>query len=112
MTPSSNDHVTIPLPCPACSTPFRPAGKQIYCSNTCRVAAHRRRHHTAAPPATPLPPRPATRRPITVYECDTCDTRQLGQQRCDCGRFARKVGYGGHCPSCDDIHTTEELLTP
>ena len=107
MIPSSNDHVTIP--CPVCTTPFPPAGKRVYCSNTCRVAAHRRRHHTN-PTTTALPPPPASRRPNTIYECDSCGTRQLGQQRCDCGLFTHKIGYGGHCPTCDDIHTIEELL--
>jgi hypothetical protein len=45
-----------------------------------------------------------------VYECDACDRRQLGEQRCACGLFMRKIGHGGPCPGCDDIITIDELL--
>jgi hypothetical protein len=111
VTPLGNDPATIP--CPVCARPFVPAGKRRYCRDACRVAAHRRRTHAAGPPVTAVPDPPAPRRPHTVYQCDTCDTRQLGNQRCeDCGTFMRRVGYGGLCPSCDEPHTTDELLTP
>lgn len=111
MIPLSNDSVTIRR-CPVCQTPFPAGGKRIYCSDTCRVAGHRRRQHTeqARLPVAIPPAAPATQRDITVYECDTCGTRQLGQQRCECGLFMRKLGPGGHCPGCDDIHTIDELL--
>lgn len=107
MNPSSNDTVTIP--CPVCATPFVPAGKRRYCRDACRVAAHRRRtrveHDTAPVPA----PRP--RRPVTVYECDSCGVRLLGEQRCDdCGTFMRRVGIGGHCPCCEEPVAIDELL--
>lgn len=105
-TPLRHDPVTIP--CPHCGQPFTPAGKRRYCSDACKAAAYRRRHHAAAPVTLP-PARP--RKPITVYECDTCGTRALGEQRCDqCGTFMRRIGYGGHCPNCDEPVAVTDLL--
>ena len=110
MIPSGNDPVTIP--CPVCATPFAPVGKRIYCSDTCRVAGHRRRRRVGHDPTPVTVPAPsaASRRAVTVYECDTCEIRLLGEQRCQCGLFMRKLGPGGRCPSYDDIHTINELL--
>ena len=108
ITPLSNDSVT--MPCPVCGTEFTPAGKRIYCSDRCRVAGHRRRQHAEQRPPLVIPPAATSQRDITVYECDTCQTRQLGQQRCECGLFMRKLGPGGHCPTCDEPHTIAELL--
>lgn len=114
MIPSGNDSVTIRVmvPCPVCQTPFVPVGKRIYCSDTCRVAGHRRRRRVeqAQTPVTVPASSVASRRAITVYECDTCEIRQLGEQRCECGLFMRKLGPGGLCPHCDDIMTIDELL--
>jgi hypothetical protein len=110
VNPSGNDSVTIP--CPVCATPFIPAGKRRYCRDACRVAAHRRRTRTG-PELVPLPAPPRPRRPVTVYECDTCGARLLGSQRCDeCGTFMRRIGVGGHCPCCDEPVSVEELLNP
>jgi hypothetical protein len=107
--PSGNDPATIP--CPVCATAFIPAGKRRYCRDACRVAAHRRRTQTTRPP-TIVPDPPPPRRPHTIYQCDRCDTRQLGEQRCeDCGTFMHRLGYGGLCPCCDEPITTNELLT-
>ncbi len=108
MTTLSNDAVTIP--CPACASPFVPAGKRRYCSDACRVAAHRRRHRAPdarqvlAPPGEP-------RRAHTVYECPGCDGRSLGQQRCeDCNTFMASLGLGGLSPCCGEPVTVDELL--
>ena len=31
----------------------------------------------------------------------SCDTRALGEQRCDdCNTFMRAIGIGGQCPEC------------
>lgn len=110
MSPSSNDAVTIP--CPACASPFEPIGKRRYCSNACRVAAHRRRHRTPDAPE-PLAPARESRRVHTVYECPTCDGRVLGEQRCEeCNTFMRSLGLGGLSPCCGDPITVEELLNP
>jgi hypothetical protein len=106
-TPLRHDPVTIP--CPHCGRPFAPTGKRRYCTNACKAAAYRRRRqHIVAPVVLP-PARP--RKPVTVYDCDTCGTRALGQQRCDqCGTFMRRVGLGGHCPHCDEPVAIGELL--
>jgi predicted nucleic acid-binding Zn ribbon protein len=78
------------------------------CSDRCRQALWRRRHQpTPIPPALP---KALPRRTYTIYECDDCGTRRLGEQRCECGRFMRRVGPGGLCPCCSEPITTEELL--
>jgi hypothetical protein len=105
--PSRNDPVTIL--CPVCGTPFTPTGKRRYCRDACRVAAHRRRHRPTDTAATIPPPTP--RRPVTVYECDSCGIRLLGEQRCaDCGTFMSRLGIGGTCPCREEPITMEELL--
>lgn len=110
MTPSCNDVVTIP--CPVCATPFLPIGKRRYCRDACRVAAHRQRHRIDLV-ADALPATPAPRRPVTVYECDGCGARELGNQRCDeCGTFMRKIGVGGLSPCCGEPISVEELVNP
>ena len=108
MIPSCNDAVT--LPCPACASPFEPVGKRRYCSDACRVAAHRRRHRTADVPEV-LPPAGEPRRTHTVYECSICEGRALGEQRCeDCNTFMRSLGLGGLSPCCGEPVTIDELL--
>lgn len=97
------------MPCPVCGRHFTAAGRQRFCGDSCRKTAWRRRHQRpASPVVVPAPGRP--RRPITVYECDSCGTRALGDQRCDdCGAFGRRVGLGGLCPRCDDPVAFSEL---
>ncbi|MGH2718108.1 MAG: hypothetical protein ACRDJU_05975 [Actinomycetota bacterium] len=95
--------------CPVCKVRFRPAANQRYCSKVCRDTAWRRRHQEPAQFIAVPDGRP--RRSITVYECDACGTRSLGEQRCgDCGTFMRRRGMGGLCPSCDEPLAVEELL--
>ncbi len=70
-----------------------------------------RRHQPAPTGIEPLPPA----RPVkagTVYEYPACDTRLLGEQRCDCGTFMRRIGPGGLCPCCDEPITIDDLLNP
>jgi len=106
-TPSRNDPVTIT--CPVCQQSFARRGKRQWCSDACRAAAWRRRHQVAGPVLAVPAARP--RRPITVYECQGCGARALGQQRCEeCGTFMRKVGLGGPCPHCDEPVAVTELL--
>ena len=106
-SPSCHDAVT--MNCPVCQHPFTPVGRQRFCTDACRAAAYRRRRD--AHPATLVVPKIQPRRPITVYECDTCQTRSLGEQRCDiCATFMRRVGIGGHCPSCDEPIAVSELV--
>lgn len=107
--PPRHDGVTIT--CAACGQPFIPAGRQRWCSGACRAAGYRRRKNAAGPPV--ILAVPAPRRAHTVYECDSCSARSLGQQRCqECGTFARRVGIGGCCPGCDEPLAVTELLGP
>ncbi len=106
-SPSRHDAVTIT--CPICQHAFTPVGRQKFCSDACRASAYRRRRDAAQAPV--VVPRAHPRRPITVYECDSCGARAVGEQRCtDCATFMRRVGIGGHCPSCDEPIAAVELL--
>ncbi len=106
---SPSCHDTVTMTCPVCQDPFTPAGRQKYCSQPCRAAAYRRRRDTR--PASVVVPKARPRQPITIYECDSCGTRALGQQRCDtCATFMRRVGIGGTCPSCDEPVALAELI--
>ena len=108
--PWRNDGVTIP--CPVCQRAFVPRGRQRVCSAACRQATWRRR--LPASPAgsmatLPLPAR--SPRLATVYECPSCGTRYLGEQRCpDCQHFCRRIGPGGRCPHCDEPVAVDDLL--
>ena len=104
--PSCNGSVTDH--CLVCDGPLPPGRPRRTCSDACRQAAWRRRQQ----PASPLETLPAARRTKdhTVYECPACDTRLLGEQRCECGSFMRRLGPGGLCPGCDEPVTVEELL--
>lgn len=108
--PSRDDNATVV--CPLCARAFIAAGRAIYCSETCRKKAWRRRNG-AAPVPVVVPPPGRPRRPITVYECATCGTRALGVQRCeDCGTFMARVGIGGLCPHCDEAVALCDLIGP
>ncbi len=105
--PSRNGYVT--ATCVVCGDPL-PAGRpRTSCSDACRQKAWRLRHQ----PEVKLPDRPATepRRLHTVYQCPTCETRQLGVQRCeDCRTFMVRRGTGGTCPGCDEPITFDERI--
>jgi len=104
---ASGDAVT--TTCPACQHPFSPVGLQRFCCEACRVAAYRRDRKTTVPPVVAL--RPARRQPLTVYACDRCGDRALGERRCDeCRNPMRRVGLGGFCPCCAEPVAVEELL--
>ena len=63
--------------------------------------------------ARPLPviPSATPRMPLTVYECDACGARAVGEQRCaECATFMRRVGLGGTCPHCDEPVAVSELV--
>ena len=96
--------------CPMCGRFYAVSGRARYCSEGCRKKAWRRRHQPA-PVRIVVPPPGRSRRPVTVYECGTCGTRALGEQRCeDCGAFMAKVGIGGLCPHCDGAVAVCDLL--
>jgi hypothetical protein len=107
--PSGNGSVTDS--CQVCGRPL-PAGRpRTTCSDACRQAKWRRRHQ---PPSTPAPlPAARPRKATTIYECDTCGTRQLATQYCgECRTFMRRLGGGGLCPSCCEPITFDDLLDP
>lgn len=105
--PSCHDAVT--MPCPVCQRPFIAIGRQKYCGDPCRAAAYRRRRDAHTAPV--VIPKIRPRRPITVYECDSCGERALGSQRCEtCSTFMRRIGVGGSCPACDAAVAITELL--
>jgi DNA polymerase II large subunit len=46
-----------------------------------------------------------------VYECPTCETRALAEQRCaECNTFTRRIGLGGNCQECDAVILLTDLL--
>jgi hypothetical protein len=95
--------------CPLCQRSFTPVGRQKFCSDACRAAAYRRRRDVTRAPI--VLPKTQPRRPITVYECDSCGERALGEQRCQtCATFMRRIGLGGCCPACDEPIAVGELL--
>ncbi len=108
-TPLCNDSgQAITRLCERCGVSFIPQGRRRFCDDACRQAAWRERH-----PASTLPslPRKVPRSSV-IYECPECETRFLGQQRCDeCHRFCRRVGPGGPCPHCDEPVALADLLT-
>jgi hypothetical protein len=92
--------------CAVCGAPFQPVGRQRCCRPACRQVAWRRRHPTPLPSIPERAPRAST-----VYECPGCGSRSLGEQYCtECGTFARRVGPGGCCPSCDEPVALVDLL--
>jgi len=95
--------------CPGCQHPFSPVGLQRFCCEACRVAVYRRHPETTVAPVVAL--RHVPRQPLTVYACDRCGARALGERRCDeCRNPMRRVGLGGSCPCCAEPVAVEELL--
>lgn len=104
--PSRNAYVT--PTCLACNGPLPTGRARTWCSDACRQAGWRRRHQPESQP--PTLPSDQPRRPRTIYHCEQCDIRQLGQQRCDeCGTFMRRLGPGGLSPCCGEPVTYDEL---
>jgi hypothetical protein len=96
--------------CPVCQHRFQVVGRGQYCSDGCRKKAWRLRHQSAAGPVV-VPAPGVSQRSLTVYTCQTCDTKALGVQRCeDCGAFMTRVGLGGECPGCLEPVAICELL--
>jgi len=98
------------MTCPVCQSFFTASGRRRFCSDACRRLAWKRQHQAPVVPiVVPQPGRP--RRPFTVYECASCGTRAVGEQRCeDCGTFMSRVGLGGHCPNCDEPVAVADLM--
>lgn len=106
--PSGDDRATIA--CPVCGDHFEPSGRRKFCSDTCRRRAWKRQHRKSQLQV-PLPTPGQPRKPISIYECDDCGNRSLGDQRCaDCRTFMRRVGFGGCCPHCDELVAVTDLF--
>lgn len=102
MSPVRDDAAT--ASCPTCGGPFTPEGRQRYCSTLCRQRAWRRRREA---PAAPVPAKATT-----VYECDSCGARALGEQYCEeCRTFMRRIGPGNPCPHCDGLVAVQDIIS-
>ena len=92
--------------CGLCGENLAGRGDKQWCSTRCRQKAWRQAQ--AAPPAPVV-----VAKSDTVYQCDNCDARYLGAQRCDaCNTWCRRLGPGGLCPCCDEPIAVEDLLRP
>jgi ribosomal protein L32 len=76
-----------------------------YCSRAHQQRAFRLRHQTELPDLQCLRQELQRRRAVvahTIYECQSCGERRVGERRCpDCNLFSRAIGLGGQCPECD-----------
>jgi hypothetical protein len=102
--------------CPICQTGTLPT-RARYCSDACKQRAYRLRRAIAEPATLAnLAARSRSRQALaahTVYECPTCETRLLGEQRCpDCHVFCRRLGLGGPCPHCGEPVLLADILPP
>lgn len=99
--------------CLVCELPAR--GRSAYCSDAHRVQAFRLRHRQQLGfQSEALQADLRRRRRLaahTVYECNQCGERFLGEQRCDqCNRFCQAIGLGGRCTGCDELVLIADLL--
>ena len=85
-----------------------------YCSRAHQQRAFRLRHQTSLPDLQRLRQELQRRRAVvaqTVYECQSCGQRLVGERRCpECNLFSRAIGLGGHCPECDTPLLLVDLL--
>lgn len=100
--------------CPVCQATLT-SRRARYCSAACKQRAYRLRQTDGTPfDLDALTADLRSRQALvtrTVYECPSCETRFLAEQRCpDCHVFCRRLGLGGLCPHCDDPLTLAELL--
>ena len=103
----SDDGVTMAPCCGGCGAPYVPSGRRRYCSARCRMRAYRARRQGVSPTDAQRP-RP---RADTIYECPTCESRFIAEQRCpDCNVFCRRIGSGGICPHCAEPVAIADLV--
>ena len=89
--------------------------QQRYCTRACQQHAYRARHQQPVPlDLLRLRAELQRQRRLlehTVYECPTCQTRTVGEQRCaECNTFTRRIGLGGNCPECDAVILITNLI--
>lgn len=91
--------------CLRCGVAFDRLGRQRFCSTVCRQSAWRQRRSA--------PIEPIVAKADVVYECQDCNARYIGDQRCDlCNRWCRRVGPGAECPHCGDPVAITDILSP
>jgi hypothetical protein len=100
--------------CLICGTPLS-TPQQRYCTRACQQHAYRLRRQPPTRLDVPLLradlKRQQTLLQHTVYECPTCETRSVGEQRCaECNTFTRRIGFGGSCPECDAVILLTDLI--
>jgi hypothetical protein len=100
--------------CPACGQP-PPSSRARFCSAACKQRAYRLRQVDETSSDLAFLAAELKRRSTlvahTVYECATCGSRYLGDQRCgECNRFCRALGPGGACSDCDAPVLITDLL--
>ena len=92
----------------------RASSRARYCSRAHQQRAFRLRHQTSLPDLQRLRQELQRRRAVvaqTIYECQSCGERLVGERRCpECGLFSRAIGLGGHCPECDTPLLLVDLL--
>jgi hypothetical protein len=100
--------------CLVCGAALR-TRQQRYCRRACQQYAYRLRQQQ--PLALDQPrlrvelQRQRNLLQHTVYECPSCETHALGQQRCaECNTFTRRIGLGGNCPECDAVILLGDLI--
>jgi hypothetical protein len=100
--------------CPACGQSLL-SSRARFCSAACKQRAYRLRQVDKTSSdlvglAAELKRR-STLVAHTIYECPTCCSRYLGEQRCgECNRFCRALGPGGLCSDCDAPLLITDLL--
>lgn len=113
--PVRHGSVTSPVErtCPVCGLPV--SGRQTYHS-ACRSRAYRLRHRAPQLAFDQQAARVELRRQgglaaATVYECEACDERFVGNQQCEsCRKFLPAVGLGGECPCCGEVIVISDLI--
>jgi hypothetical protein len=100
--------------CPACGAPL-PSTRARFCSAACKQRAYRLCQVDETSSDLILLAAELKRRSTlvahTIYECPTCSSRYLGEQRCgECNRFCRALGPGGLCSDCDAPVLIADLL--
>jgi hypothetical protein len=100
--------------CLVCGVPLS-APQQRYCTRACQQHAYRLRHQRPTRLDLSLLRAELGRQQSllhhTVYECPTCGTCAIGEQRCaECNIFTRRIGLGGSCPECDAVILLTELI--
>ena len=100
--------------CALCTQPLL-SSRARYCSAACRQRSFRlRRSQLAAIDDRQLRAELRRRSALlahTVYECNVCGERQIGERRCaQDNLFCRALGPGGRCTACDEPILLADLL--